>query len=70
MDHNNNNNKQTIFQFPPGVRFHPSDEELIVYYLLNKLNSLPLPAAVIAEVELYNYNPWDLPSNSNTFDMV
>jgi hypothetical protein len=56
--------KQTIssFQFPPGVRFHPSDEELIVYYLLNKVNSRPLPAAVIGDVELYNYNPWDLPS--------
>lgn len=50
------------FQFPPGVRFHPSDEELIVYYLHNKVNSRPLPAAVVGEIELYSYNPWDLPS--------
>ena len=50
------------FQFPPGVRFYPSDEELIVYYLHNKVNSRPLPAAVVGEIELYSYNPWDLPS--------
>ncbi|KAK3009161.1 hypothetical protein RJ639_014061 [Escallonia herrerae] len=43
-------------------RFHPSDEELIVHYLINKINSRPLPASVIAEIELYNYNPWELPS--------
>ncbi|KAL3530589.1 hypothetical protein ACH5RR_009911 [Cinchona calisaya] len=52
------------FHFPPGVRFHPSDEELIVYYLHNKVNSRPLPAAVIGEIELYSYNPWDLPKKA------
>ncbi|CAK9174397.1 unnamed protein product [Ilex paraguariensis] len=52
------------FEFPPGFRFHPSDEELIIHYLLNKLNSRPLPASVIAEIELYNYNPWELPKKA------
>lgn len=50
------------FQFPPGFRFHPSDEELIVYYLQNKVTSRPLPASIIAEIDLYKYNPWELPS--------
>ncbi|XP_073136465.1 NAC transcription factor 32-like [Henckelia pumila] len=50
-----------VSQFPPGVRFHPSDEELITYYLQRKVKSLALPANVIADIELYNYNPWDLP---------
>ncbi|KAF5447149.1 hypothetical protein F2P56_032719 [Juglans regia] len=49
------------FQLPPGFRFHPSDEELIVHYLQNKVNSCPIPAFVIAEVDLYKYNPWELP---------
>nr|GMD28369.1 NAC transcription factor 29-like [Ipomoea batatas] len=49
------------FHFPPGVRFHPSDQELIVYYLFNKVNSHPLPACIITDVKFYNYNPWDLP---------
>lgn len=49
------------FQFPPGFRFYPSDEELIVHYLQNKVTSRPLPATLIAEVDLYKYNPWELP---------
>ncbi|KAI6669365.1 hypothetical protein NL676_004250 [Syzygium grande] len=50
--------------FPPGFRFHPTDEELIVYYLENKLTSRPLPASVIAEIDLYKYNPWELPKKA------
>ncbi|KAK3002189.1 hypothetical protein RJ639_034484 [Escallonia herrerae] len=49
-------------QLPPGFRFHPSDEELIMHYLKNKATSSPLPASIIAEVELYKFNPWELPS--------
>ncbi|XP_031389078.1 NAC domain-containing protein 72-like isoform X1 [Punica granatum] len=51
----------TRFHFPPGFRFHPSDEELIIHYLQNKVTSHPLPATVIAEIDLYKYNPWELP---------
>ncbi|GFZ13153.1 NAC domain containing protein 6 [Actinidia rufa] len=54
------------FQFPPGFRFHPSDEELIIHYLLNKVNSRLLPASIIAEMELNNYTPWGLPSLFST----
>jgi len=49
-------------QLPPGFRFHPSDEELIVHYLRNKVASSPLPASFIAEIDLYKYNPWELRS--------
>lgn len=52
----------STFQYPPGFRFHPSDEELIVHYLQKKVTSHPLPASVIAEIDLYKYNPWELPS--------
>ncbi|XP_027070342.1 NAC domain-containing protein 2-like [Coffea eugenioides] len=51
-------------QLPPGFRFHPSDEELIVHYLRKKATKIPLPAAIIAEVELYKFNPWDLPKKA------
>ncbi|KAA8544023.1 hypothetical protein F0562_021801 [Nyssa sinensis] len=50
------------FQLLPGFRFHPSDEELIVHYLLNKLKSRPLPAAVVTEIDIYKHDPWELPS--------
>ncbi|KAG5114690.1 hypothetical protein JHK82_037959 [Glycine max] len=52
------------YSFPPGFRFHPSDEELIVHYLQNKISSRPLPASIIAEINLYKYNPWELPNKS------
>jgi hypothetical protein len=46
---------------PPGFRFHPTDEELVVYYLKKKAASAPLPVAIIAEVDLYKFDPWELP---------
>ncbi|XP_004487133.1 NAC transcription factor NAM-2 [Cicer arietinum] len=56
--------KGSSYTFPPGFRFHPSDEELIVHYLQKKIKSLPLPASIIAEIDLYKYNPWELPKKS------
>uniref|UniRef100_A0A7N0T9X2 NAC domain-containing protein n=1 Tax=Kalanchoe fedtschenkoi TaxID=63787 RepID=A0A7N0T9X2_KALFE len=50
----------TNFNFPAGFRFHPSDEELIVHYLQPKVASRPLPASIIAEIDLYKYHPWEL----------
>lgn len=46
--------------FPPGYRFSPFDEELIVHYLDNKVANRPLPKNKIMEVDLYSYNPEDL----------
>jgi hypothetical protein len=45
----------------PGFRFHPTDEELVSYYLRRRARSLPLRADAIAEVDLYRLEPWDLP---------
>ncbi|EPS69130.1 hypothetical protein M569_05637, partial [Genlisea aurea] len=49
---------------PPGFRFHPTDEELVVHYLKKKIASAPLPASIIAEVDLYKFDPWELPSKA------
>ncbi|KAM7255165.1 hypothetical protein ACFE04_020406 [Oxalis oulophora] len=51
-------------QLPPGFRFHPTDEELIVHYLMNKVSSNPLPASIVADLDLYKFNPWDLPGKA------
>lgn len=48
-------------KLPPGFRFHPTDEELVVQYLRRKAFSCPLPASIIPEIDLAKYNPWDLP---------
>ncbi|KAF3788366.1 hypothetical protein EJ110_NYTH20971 [Nymphaea thermarum] len=46
---------------PPGFRLHPMDEELVVHYLKRKASSAPLPVAIIGEVDLYKFDPWELP---------
>uniref|UniRef100_A0A0D6R6N4 NAC domain-containing protein n=1 Tax=Araucaria cunninghamii TaxID=56994 RepID=A0A0D6R6N4_ARACU len=49
---------------PPGFRFHPTDEELVVYYLKKKASSSPLPVSVITEIDLYKFDPWELPGKT------
>lgn len=46
---------------PPGFRFHPTDEELILYYLKRKVMGKHCHFMAISEVELYKFSPWDLP---------
>jgi hypothetical protein len=46
---------------PPGFRFHPTDEELITYYLRQKIADGSFTARAIAEVDLNKCEPWDLP---------
>ncbi|XP_073113657.1 NAC domain-containing protein 2-like [Elaeis guineensis] len=49
---------------PPGFRFHPTDEELILHYLKNRAASVPCPVSIIAEVDIYKFDPWDLPAKA------
>lgn len=46
---------------PPGFRFHPTDEELVAYYLKRKINGKKLELEIIPEVDLYKSEPWELP---------
>lgn len=45
---------------PPGFRFHPTEEELVGYYLKRKINSLKIDLDVIVEIDLYKMEPWDI----------
>ncbi|XP_072953861.1 NAC domain-containing protein 68-like [Typha angustifolia] len=49
---------------PPGFRFHPTDEELVVHYLCRKAAFQCLPVPIIAEIDLYKYDPWELPEKA------
>ncbi|XXG71957.1 hypothetical protein AAC387_Pa07g1168 [Persea americana] len=49
---------------PPGFRFHPTDEELVAYYLKRKINGRKIELEIIPEVDLYKCEPWDLPEKS------
>lgn len=46
--------------FPPGYRFCPTDKELVLDYLKNKVMNKPLPPNKIMDINLYNHGPQDL----------
>ncbi|KAK8578669.1 hypothetical protein V6N12_069015 [Hibiscus sabdariffa] len=50
----------TFSHVPPGFRFHPTDEELVDYYLRKKICSKKIDMDVIKDVDLYKIEPWDL----------
>ncbi|KAK4378618.1 hypothetical protein RND71_000480 [Anisodus tanguticus] len=45
---------------PPGFRFYPTDEELVVHFLHRKAALLPCHPDVIPDLDLCPYDPWDL----------
>jgi hypothetical protein len=45
----------------PGFWFHPTDQELIIHYLRKKVSSSNLEVVIIADVDIYKFNPWELP---------
>ncbi|XP_051136759.1 NAC domain-containing protein 54-like [Andrographis paniculata] len=49
---------------PPGFRFHPTDEELVNYYLKRKIHGHEIELDIIPEVDLYKCEPWDLAEKS------
>ncbi|XVE50057.1 hypothetical protein DITRI_Ditri01bG0131000 [Diplodiscus trichospermus] len=55
--------KNGVLRLPPGFRFHPTDEELVVQYLRRKVLSWPLPASIIPEVDVCKADPWELPGD-------
>ena len=61
--HNNLTHKKKMDAFthvPPGFRFHPTDEELVDYYLRKKVALKKIDLDVIKDVDLYKIEPWDL----------
>ncbi|KAI3884703.1 hypothetical protein MKX03_016151 [Papaver bracteatum] len=47
----------------PGFRFHPTDEELVGFYLRRKVEKKPLSIEIIKQIDIYKYDPWDLPTS-------
>ncbi|KAL4591249.1 hypothetical protein LXL04_004206 [Taraxacum kok-saghyz] len=58
---------ESELNLPPGFRFHPTDEELVVHYLCLKsqptaeMAGVAPPPSIIADVDLYKHDPWELP---------
>ncbi|CAK9159844.1 unnamed protein product [Ilex paraguariensis] len=53
---------------PPGFKFYPTEEELVTFYLHNKqVGRRQDLDRVIPVVDIYEYNPWDLPLFAGEF---
>lgn len=47
----------------PGFRFHPTEEELVGFYLRSMVVGSPrLEVELINVLDLYRYDPWELPA--------
>ncbi|URD79244.1 No apical meristem (NAM) protein [Musa troglodytarum] len=51
---------ETFSHVPPGFRFHPTEEELVDYYLRKKVAPRGIDLDIIKDVDLYKIEPWDL----------
>lgn len=60
----------TQLQLPAGFRFHPTDEELVMHYLCRKCASQSIAVPIIADLDLYKYDPWNLPGNFFIFSLI
>nr|GEW98966.1 NAC domain-containing protein 43-like [Tanacetum cinerariifolium] len=45
---------------PPGFRFHPTEEELLHYYLRKKVACEKIDLDVIRDIDLNKLEPWDI----------
>ncbi|KAJ1427085.1 NAC domain [Sesbania bispinosa] len=62
---NDNNNKLDDHEndtVMPGFRFHPTEEELVEFYLRRKVEGKRFNVELITFLDLYRYDPWELPA--------
>ncbi|KAI4385195.1 hypothetical protein MLD38_003249 [Melastoma candidum] len=53
--------KKAELELPAGFRFHPTDDELVNHYLIRKCAGHQVSAPIIADIDLYKFDPWQLP---------
>ncbi|KAJ4866587.1 hypothetical protein Rs2_05290 [Raphanus sativus] len=53
-----------LVDLPPGFRFHPTDEEIITFYLKEKVLDSRFMAVAMGEADLNKCEPWDLPKRA------
>ncbi|XP_022720934.1 NAC domain-containing protein 35 [Durio zibethinus] len=67
-DHNNSSNSSKDKDdhehdmVMPGFRFHPTEEELVEFYLRRKVEGKRFNVELITFLDLYRYDPWELPA--------
>ncbi|KAI3497766.1 hypothetical protein L1887_33289 [Cichorium endivia] len=66
MRRDNNGGQKMEEIMLPGFRFHPTDEELVGFYLKRKIQEKPIPLELIKPLDIYKHDPWDLPKLAMT----
>ncbi|XP_027914711.1 putative NAC domain-containing protein 94 [Vigna unguiculata] len=66
MEELNNDGEKLDEVMLPGFRFHPTDEELVGFYLKRKIQQRPFTIELIKQLDIYKYDPWDLPKLATT----
>ncbi|KAJ8647361.1 hypothetical protein MRB53_000384 [Persea americana] len=61
MNHNDERDNHEHDVVMPGFRFHPTEEELIEFYLRRKVQGKRFNVELITFLDLYRYDPWELP---------
>ncbi|CAO2209290.1 unnamed protein product [Urochloa humidicola] len=51
-------------ELPPGFRFQPTDQEIILCYLKKKMAAAAAVTSIIADVDIYKFDPWELPGKA------
>lgn len=46
-----------------GYRFHPTDEELVNYYLKLKMLGHDDEVSMVPEINVLKFEPWEIPGN-------
>lgn len=61
--HRHKMNKTTSELGLPGFRFHPTEEELLDFYLRRMVLGKKQCLSIIGFLNIYHHEPWDLPGN-------
>ncbi|KAE8714670.1 NAC domain-containing protein 72 [Hibiscus syriacus] len=66
-DDNNSSSRGDMYEHDqdmlmPGFRFHPTEEELLEFYLRRKVEGKRFNVELITFLDLYRYDPWELPA--------
>ncbi|KAE9602067.1 hypothetical protein Lal_00040754 [Lupinus albus] len=62
QDNNNDGDDHEHDMVMPGFRFHPTEEELVEFYLRRKVEGKRFNVELITFLDLYRYDPWELPA--------
>ncbi|XP_044378603.1 NAC domain-containing protein 92-like [Triticum aestivum] len=59
------NEKKQQLNLPPGFGFHPTNMEIIIFYLVPKVQKKAFDTTMVREEDMKKYDLWNLPNEVN-----